>query len=131
MPNIDALGPTQTALFTVLDAGLAQPVYDHVDEGATFPYVVLGDATSTPEHSHDRFGARTTETIHVWSAHHGFSEANGIVSQIIGLLDHQELTVTGHHTVAVRWEQTIPMRDPDADLRHVAVRFAITTEYTP
>lgn len=130
MPNVDVLLPIQTALYTLLDTELSVPVHDHVDEDTPFPYVAIGEATSTPEHAHDRYGARSTVTLHVWSAYHGTAEALGITGELIGLLDLQDLTVTDHHTVSVRWEQTVPMRDPDADLRHVVVRFAVKTEYT-
>ena len=131
--NADVLAPIQQALYTRLtsDAGLMADVtgvYDHVPEGAAFPYVVLGEATATPQGALDRYGRRSTVTLHVWSAYHGWSEALGIVDHLIRLLDLQTLTVAGHDFVAMRHEQTVTLRDPDEDLRHVACRFAIETE---
>jgi hypothetical protein len=135
VPNADVLWPAQVSIYTKLTgdatlAGKVSGVFDHVPESQAFPYVVVGEATSTPQGAHDRFGARTTVTLHVWSAYHGFSEALAVVDDLMRLLDHQTLAIGGHHTVAVRHQQTVTMRDPDADLRHVAVRFAIETEHT-
>lgn len=131
MPNADVLLPVQRALFARLTDELTCGVHDLVPEGATYPYVVIGEATDTPDNSHDRYGHDSTVTLHVWSTYHGTAEALGIAGELIGLLDHQPLTVTGFDTVAVRHRQTVVMRDPDADLRHAVVRFAITTEQPP
>lgn len=133
MANADVLWPIQTALYARLtgDATLSGKagIYDEVPEGAAFPYVDLGEATATPLGAHDRFGARTVETLHVWSTYHGYAEALDITNDLVRLLDHQTLIVDGHETVSVRFERAVKMRDPDADLRHVAVRFAIETEH--
>lgn len=131
--NTNVLGPLHTAIYGRLTGDVTlmakvTGIFDHVPEGSGFPYVTIGEATSTPDGAHDRFGARSTVTIHVWSARHGFSEALAIASDLMRLLDHQALIVNGHDTVAVRHQQTVTMRDPDADLRHVPVRFAIETE---
>lgn len=132
--NIDVLAPLQQSIYTRLtgDATLMADitgVYDHVPEGTQFPYVTIGAATAIPRGAHDRYGRRTTETLHVWSAHNGWSEAYDIVGHLIRLLELQPLTATGHAVVSVRLEQTVSMIDPDADLRHIAVRFAIETEH--
>lgn len=131
MVNADVLLPVQRAVFTRLDAELTCGVHDLVPEGAAYPYVVIGEATDTPDNAHDRYGHDSTVTLHVWSTYHGTTEALGIAGELIGLLDHQPLVVDGFDTVAVRHRQTVVMRDPDADLRHVVVRFAITTEQPP
>lgn len=134
MANADVLAPIQQALYDVLtgDATLmddVEGVFDHVPDGTQFPYVTLGAATAIPRGAHDRYGRRVTETLHVWSAYHGWAEAQTIVGHLLRLLDHQTLTVTGHTFVSLRHEQTVSMQDPDDDLRHIAVRFAIETEH--
>lgn len=133
MPNVDVLGPLQQAQYDRMtgDAtlmGKVTGVFDRVPEGTAFPYVQLGEQIATPQGAHDRYGRRTVFTLHVWSAHDGFSEAYGIVDDLLRLFELQDLTVAGHHTVVVRHVQTVTMRDPDGDLRHVAVRFAAETE---
>jgi hypothetical protein len=132
----NTFGPLQTALYTKLGgdatlSGLVTGVFDEVPEGTQTPYMVIGEAYATPRNSHDRHGRRTVETIHVWSDHLGFSEANTITDRIVGLLDHQPLTVTDHDVVLAHFEYDQTIRDPDPNLRHVVLRFAFTTEQTP
>lgn len=132
--NADVLWGLQLAVHARLSGdatlrGKVSGVYDDVAEKSAFPYVVVGEATSSPRGAHDRFGARSTVTLHVWSTYRGFKEALGVVDELIRLLDHQPLTIQDHHTVAVRLQQTVTMRDPDADVRHAVVRFAVETEH--
>lgn len=133
MQNVDVLLPAQRALYNALTGNLTPPtgVHDEVPDDATFPYVVIGEATATPDNAHDRFGHVATVTLHVWSSAHGYTEALGIVGELLALLDHQALTLDGLDSVVVRWQQTVTMRDPDRDLRHAIARFAISTEQTP
>lgn len=125
--NADVLLPVQRALYARL-TGLDLDVYDDVPEGAEFPYVVVGEATTVPDNTLTDFGHRSTVTAHVWSAYSGYSEALGIAGQLVAALDHQPLEVAGFDVIAVHHEQTVTMRDPDRDVRHVPVRFAIYTE---
>lgn len=134
MNNTDVLWPIQVGIRAALVAdgtldGRITGVFDHVPEKQAYPYVVVGEATETPLGAHDRFGARATVTLHIWSTYHGFQEALQVRADLMRLLDHQPIDVGDHDLVAVRHAQTVTMRDPDADLRHVAVRFAIETEY--
>lgn len=134
MPNDDALLPIQEAMKAAADgdatlAGKVTAVVDHVAEATGYPYIQIGEAIDTPQGAHDRFGARTAVTWHIWSTFHGFEEALDIRGDLLRVFDHQPLTVAGHHTVVVRHEQTVTIRDPDPDIRHVAVRFAVETEH--
>lgn len=135
----DALEPIQAALYARLsgDATLTgllghragqNGVYDDVPENALYPHVVIGEAIETPDGAHDRFGAQVVVTIHVWVEARGFKTAYPIVRRLRALLDEQPLPITGHHTVSVRWEFTQTLGDPNPELRHLPVRFRITTE---
>lgn len=133
MNNADVVWPTQVALYSLLtgDAALMADitgVFDEVPEGQAFPYVTIGEFTVTPGGAHDRFGARSTVTLHAWSTYHGRAEISTVVGHLMRLLDHQALNVNGHDTVVVAHEQTVTVPDPDPDVRHAAVRFALVTE---
>lgn len=126
----------QTAVYDALtgDAtltALVNGVFDHVPEGTDYPYVELGEATATAENSHDRTGKDQVLTLHVWSDHHGYSEALNIAARIAVLLEHQALTLTNDHHVYTQFEFAQTLRDPDPAVRHVPVRFRIVTEETP
>lgn len=128
-----ALLPVQGAMYAAIKADAALNtavggrVYDEVPEAATYPYVVLGDAVETPDNEVAAFASRVAATLHVWSTYRGFRQALDIAGHLIRVFDRQPLTVPGRGVVAVRHEQTITMRDPDSDVRHVAVRFAVET----
>lgn len=128
MANADVLWPIQTALYVALSDAVSCDVWDEVPAGSVMPYVTIGETTSDPHNAHDRFGAISTVTLHIWSTYAGFKEALAIRDDIVVAIDHQPLPISGNHTVSVRHEQTVTMRDPDDDVRHVVVRFAITTE---
>jgi len=129
------MGPIQAAIYGALtgDAtlmALVTGIYDSVPEGTAMPYVSIGEAVATPRNAHDRFGRRNVATLHVWSRHQGFTEINAIMSRITAILDHQPLTVTGHDAVMVHHEFEQTLNDPDPEIRHGVIRFAITTEET-
>lgn len=132
-PNSLALLPLQGAMFArikadvPLNTAVGGRVYDEVPEAATYPYVVLGEGVETPDNEVAAFASRVAATLHVWSSYRGFREALDLAGHLIRLFDRQPLTVPGRNVVAVRHEQTITMRDPDSDVRHVVVRFGVET----
>lgn len=141
---LDTVQPVKVALYGVLTgdstligmlaphprpgAGKIGGVYDGAPEGATYPYVDLGEAIETARNRHGGYGADVVVTLHVWSEQRGYKEGLDIVARLRRLLDHRPLTVEGHQVVSVRHEQTLTLRDPNPELRHLPVRFRITTE---
>lgn len=140
--SLDTLGPLQAALYarlagdqTLLDLlghkGGPKPqngIYDDVPQGALFPYIEIGEVIETPRNAHGEFGSEHLATLHVWGNKRGFKDAQAVVARVRALLDHQPLTVTGHNVWRVAHEQTLTLRDPNPELRHLPVRFRITTE---
>lgn len=127
------LAAIQRAIFQRLNADeeLGADVYDQVPEGASMPYVVLGEATETPSNWHGGFGRNSTHTLHVWSSQATFDEANAIADRVVQLLDHQPMSlyVPEWVVIAVRFEFAQTLRDPHPPhARHVPVRFRINTE---
>ncbi|MEV4672166.1 DUF3168 domain-containing protein [Actinomadura sp. NPDC049382] len=130
---VTPLGPIQEAVYDVLtgDAtltGLIEGVFDEIPEGTPYPYVVIGEALEQPDNSHDRFGRQTVLTLHVWTDYRGFSKATEITSRLVSLLDHQPLTIPGHHHVSTRYEFSQTLRDPEPHVRHIPIRFRVITE---
>lgn len=142
LPIEDTLGPVQLAVYTRLveDTDLTDllavtegsdvltGVYDGPPEDAEFPYVDLGESIETPRNTLTEAGAETVMTLHVWTRSRGFREGLAIVDRLRALLDHQPLEVAGHAVVSVRHEMTQTLRDRDPEIRHLPVRFRITTE---
>lgn len=124
----------QTAIYQRLSAdaelaGLGAQVRDYVDEDLRHPYVSIGEITTeAPDNAHDMIGRATTIYTHVWSKERAWDEANDIADRVTQLLDHQPMTVPGHRVVSVRFEFGQNLRDENPQIRHVAMRFRITTE---
>ncbi|KKZ72326.1 hypothetical protein VO63_19040 [Streptomyces showdoensis] len=130
--------PVQGALVQALggDAALGaliSGVYDYLPETAAYPFVVVGEATGTPDNAHDRYGQETVVTIHVWSQYRGYSQGLTIGARITAALDHQPLTIPGHDHIVTRWETTQTLTDPEppGNVRHVVLRYRIVTEQPP
>lgn len=133
MTAVDVLGPLQSALYARLsgDATLATMVtgiFDGTPEGTAYPYVDLGEAIETPRNALSEFGAESVVVLHVWSRQRGYNEGLEIANRLRQLLDHQPLTIADQHVVSVQHEQTQTLRDPDPKIRHIPVRFRVTTE---
>jgi hypothetical protein len=109
---------------------LVTGVFEHVPEGTAHDYVAMGEMLATPANRHNGFGRSVVFTLHVWTQARGFTSARAIEARLLELLDHQALAVPGHHVVSVRYEfsQTLTDPAPPGDIRHIPVRFRITTE---
>lgn len=130
-----ALGPVQMAVYGRLTGdeelmALITGVYDHVPETVAFDYVTIGEATEIPDNRHGGFGRETVAALHVWTRHRGHGPGLRIAARVTTLLDHQALTVEGLHHVSTRFEfsQTLIDPEPPGDIRHISMRFRITTE---
>lgn len=131
-----AARPLQAALVAALKGSAAVTalvggrVFDHVPEDAAYPYLVIGEALEEPDNTHDSFGRRLDEAVHVWDRVDGFARPMDIVAAIVALLDHQRtaLTVAGHRVVSIRFLDARTLRDADPRIRHVPVRFRIHTQ---
>lgn len=103
-------------------------VYDDVPENAAHPYVQTGEAIETPRNTVAELGSEVVVTWHVWAKARGFKSGLEIANRLRVLFDHQPLVVAGHTVISVRHEMTETLRDPDPEIRHLPVRFRITTE---
>jgi len=110
--------------------GMVTGVHQFVPEGAAFPYIEFGFGVESPDNTHDSFGSATTVIWHVWDRSRNPDTAHNIANRVAGLFDHQALTIAGHRLVAVRREQVLTVADPDPEIRHVTIRFAVTTTET-
>ncbi|ELP61772.1 hypothetical protein STRTUCAR8_06456 [Streptomyces turgidiscabies Car8] len=133
-----AVLPLQVAVLALLEAdaelaALIQGVFDWVDEGQTYPYVVIGEAIETPDNTHDSHGSNTVITLHVWSKYRGYAQALTIAARLRALLEHRHLTIAGHRHIATYYvsQQTITDPEPPGDIRHVPVSFRVLTQVSP
>jgi hypothetical protein len=119
----------QTTIYSTLSSDntltstLSAGVYDEVTEGATYPFVSLGEETAIDYGTKDTNGGETTINIHIWSQYKGAKETKQIMDRIHDLLHDSNLTVTGFNLINLRFEFSDILRDPDGVTRHGVMRF--------
>lgn len=143
-PEPDVLPALQAALWAFLEASTAitdvgvTGVHDHVpgdddpDGPAAYPYIELGEWTTTPDLEATRWGRRNVTTLHSWSAHHGNLEVLAINGAIIAELHKRpdQLQLPGDHRVTrIALLQATTVGSGDPDIRHGVVRLAIHTDH--
>ncbi|MGH9204209.1 MAG: DUF3168 domain-containing protein [Vicinamibacterales bacterium] len=125
--------PIQEAIYDRASAddelkALDAEIYDYVPEDAPRPYVVIGEAFTTPDNTHGEIGWVTISTLSIWSDDRGFRQAHLVKDRIVQLFDHQPLTVEGFHHVETRFEFDQMLRDPQPTLRRALLRLRTATE---
>jgi len=119
----------QTAIYSTLSndnnltSTLGAGVFDEVTEGATYPFVALGEETTIDYGTKDLVGGETTINIHIWSQYKGSKETKNIMDRIHDLLHDSDISVSGFNLINLRFEYSDIMRDPDGVTRHGVMRF--------
>jgi len=101
-----------TAMVTALRAssgltaliGSSTAVYNNVEQGAVYPYVVVSSPTDRRMDTFGRFGAETLVDVKAVSQYPGDREASRIIDQAKRTLDLQPLATTEHTTLGVAWD---------------------------
>ena len=113
-------------------------IYDRVPEdqsgtpNVAFPYVSLGPSSSIPDDYDCLDGEELTLQLDVWTS--GSGEAYGsvqcrkICSAIKRALHDVDLTLTTNALVAIQWELTRILDDPNPAITHGAIQFTATVE---
>lgn len=117
------LSPLQTAIYTRLDENITQSVYDHVPQGAAFPYVVIGEDTATDWSTKQKHGELVSATIHIWSQYRGMSEVKSIASAIQSALVTPLSLTDNWQAVDCTLDLFRTIQDPDGKTRHGVLRF--------
>lgn len=89
---------------TELVTTLGCDVYDVVPQGATFPYVAIGDVTEDPNDTMGRTGRDLAVPFHIYSQYAGKKEVKLIHERIDELLDRWAPTITGWNATQMQHE---------------------------
>ncbi len=130
--SADSSWELQQAIYTALtgDAplmGMVQGVYDHVPQGAAFPYVTVGESSVRAWRAVGLDGVETTLILHVWSRERGRKQAKQIMAEIPRILDDADLTVPGHALIWLRFEFSQTILDADGVIYHGIARYHAMT----
>ena len=120
----------QKTIFTTLNGDntitstFSATVHDHVPQGTSFPYIVIGEETMTDESSAKTLDFNNfTLTIHIFSRNRGRKEAKQIMARIYELLHNQNLSVTGAYHINTRFEFSDVIKENDGLTYHGVQRF--------
>jgi len=120
----------QKTIFTTLNSDntitstFSATVHDHVPQGTSFPYIVIGEETMTDESSAKTLDFNNfTLTIHIFSRNRGRKEAKQIMARIYELLHNQNLSVTGANHINTRFEFSDVIKENDGLTYHGVQRF--------
>lgn len=118
----DLLGSTSVA-------GHATPgVFDVVPTKAVLPYIAVGETQVLADEAEGIPGSANLATLHIWSDKPTFVEAKRIAAAARETLHEAELSISGHHLVEIRWEESRFIDDIGGVLRHGIMTFRVTTE---
>lgn len=106
-------------------SGMSAAVFDDVPEDEPYPYVIIGEVVASEDNSHDVFGTDGLFMCHIWSQYNGFREAYEIRDEIMQRVNYTSIPMEGHElsNVFIKHVDTRSLRDPDKNIRHVAVKF--------
>ena len=120
------LWPVQKAIYDQIVNECTYPVYDDVPQNTDYPYITIGDDTSTEWDTVDKVGGESTLTVHTWSREAGRREIKKIMSEVYEVLHMHELDVPGYNVVLCRQEfaESLPV-EADGRTRHGVQRFRV------
>lgn len=126
-----SLWPLQQAIFQrlVQDSalnGVVTGVFDDVEEGTAFPYVTVGEPTSTPFETKTSFGEEVAVVLHCWSQYAGKKEAYEILNLMLQAITKAPLIVEGFTLFNTQLEQLNVITDIDDVTKHGVMRLKFT-----
>lgn len=115
--------PLQKAIYAKLKSLLSIPVYDHVDNEATFPFVAIGEDTAIDWSAKSEPGQEVTHTVHVYSRWGGMKETKDIMDQAIrALTGDRELDLGDEFRIVLSRLDSVNSFREDEKTRHSVVR---------
>jgi hypothetical protein len=102
-------------------------VYDgEAPEGASMPFLIVGEPTETPEDVLGRDGYMITLTFHAWSTHRGRKQVLEILEAMDAALTGAVLTLAGFLSARARREFRSVLVEDDG-VRHGLARYRFIT----
>lgn len=103
-------------------------IFDDVPQGASFPYVTIGESTVRDWSTGSEQGLEHILTLHVWSRAKGRKQVHEIMDVMTKNLHDSTLPVAGHTLVNFRHELSEARRENDGETYHGIVRYRAITE---
>lgn len=126
----------QRAIYLMLTAdiplmSLIQGVFDHVDQGQDYPYVVIGEDGAAEWDTDTEQGVESLLTIHSWTRYKGRMQVKTIQEAIYECLHRKEIVIEDAIFYSIFWEFSDSFLDPDGETRHGVCRYRIRYDIVP
>lgn len=106
----------------------ANSVFDHVPQGAAFPYIVLGDMQAAPLETQGGGGYDITLDVLAFSKGAGMKEVKNVMSAVFDALHGHPPAAAGQTVVLCELAQAEAALLQDGETRRGRQRFRIVTE---
>lgn len=103
-------------------------IYDDVPHTAAYPFVTMGQTSSSDFGTATEDGEEHILTLHVWSAAGGRSEAQLLMGAVRDVLHNAPLTLSGHTLVNLRQQFADIRREADGITIHGLARYRAVTQ---
>ena len=119
---------TQKKIYEALNGVISCPVYDNAPQGATFPYVTIGEANLTDNDTDNTQNVYISYVIHVWSQADGRKEIKTIMGQIYSALHLTKFSESGYSFTENYFLSSDSFVETDGKTRHGVQTFKLTME---
>lgn len=121
----------QKAINLALNNNISAPVYDHVPQKASYPYVVIGEDNFNDWSNDLKNGFEATVNLHVWDRPEGVSGQRGkarvkeIQGEIYAILQRSNFEIGDYGNPGMSFEYSDCFMDSDGITYHGVQRFRV------
>ena len=119
---------TQKKIYEALNGVISCPVYDNAPQGASFPYVTIGEANLTDNDTDSTQNVYISYVIHVWSQADGRKEIKTIMGEIYSALHLTKFSESGYSFTENYFLSSDSFVETDGKTRHGTQTFKLTME---
>ena len=119
---------TQKKIYEALNGVISCPVYDNAPQGASFPYVTIGEANLTDDDTDRIQCVYISYVIHVWSQADGRKEIKTIMGEIYNALHLTKFSESGYSFTENYFLSSDSFVETDGKTRHGVQTFKLTME---
>ena len=121
----------QKAIYGALNGNITAPVFDHVPQKQSYPYVVIGEDNFNDWSTDDKDGFMAIVNLHVWDRPKGSSGKRGkaltkmIQGEIYGILQRSNFPIGDYGNPGMSFEYSDVFMDTDGITYHGVQRFRV------
>ena len=96
---------------------------ENASDAAYYPFISFGGDYGTPLADKDVTGDNVVSQIDIWTRDGNYTTAKNIAATVRGLLDRQNMVVSGQNHITTSYESSDFSLDPDGSTRRGMLKF--------